>query len=316
MIPCRTFIVLSLMLLLVSCQSAGDDDLLSGKSKPSVTAQHLERDKTIDHKETAGIFSVVLLPVPLTSADQAVAVLRNCQDENGFEWEVDGNLLPGEVSKSLSNSYFQRGDSVKIIAYCGSQERENITVVQNSPPAITAVEFQSPELISGHDLTVRPVAEDLDGDFIGFNYEWVVDGLLIDDINEATLPGYLLKKGTQVALAVTPYDNHSDGMTFQGLSFYIPNTAPIIKSQPPPLLSEQYMYRVEAVDPDNDELKYQLTQGPPGMEINENTGVLTWSIDQNTLIGSYDIEIIVEDPDGFQAIQFYVLSLSESESVK
>jgi len=308
----HVFIVLSLMLL-VGCQSEDVGESSAGKPQSAVTMHHLKRDKIVDGGQDSGAFSVTVFPAPLTSADQATAVLRNCQEESRVEWQVAGEVLSGEKTKFLDNKYFRRGDSVRVVAYCGSEMRENTTIVQNSPPVVTSVKFQSLELISGQDLTVVPVAEDLDGDSVSFNYEWTVDGLLLSDLNEATLPGSLLKKGTQVALVVTPYDDYSDGISFKGLSFYIPNTAPVINSQPPPLLSSQYVYNVVATDPDNDELKYRLDQGPSGMKINEKTGVLTWSIDQSTPVGTYDIEIIVEDSDGSQARQFYTLSLSEPE---
>ena len=189
-----------------------------------------------------------------------------------------------------------------------------MVIVQNSPPSISSVEFESPVLATGQGLTVVPVAEDRDGDLIHYHYKWIINGTLIEEVLDSTLPRQLMKKGDEVILAVTPYDDFGAGATFQGLSFYIPNAAPIIVSQPPPLVSNHYVYHVEASDPDGDDLDYRLVQGPVGMAIDEKTGIVSWTVDQNTSLGDFDIEIIVEDPEGLQSRQFYTLSLSKSGS--
>lgn len=304
------FFIFCLTLLLAACESDGLD-----KSQPSTTIQHLQRDKTADQELVKGSFSVRILPNPLTTADRADAVISGCRMGSHFQWKVNGNVLPDHELRYLGNTFFQRGDSILLKVSCGSQVIEEEIIIKNTPPTVSAVKFQSSELTSGQDLTVIPVSEDLDGDFIEYRYEWVLDGILARDFGGATLPGHLLKKGTRVTLAITPFDNFSDGTTFQGVSFSIPNTAPTIGSQPPPLSSSSdlYVYSVKAADPDNDELVYRLNQGPDGMIIDKKTGYLSWPIDQNTPIGNFDIEIIVEDPEELQARQFYTLSLSRSE---
>lgn len=309
----QAFLMLSLGLLLVSCQYGDNAKTQDGKSQISTTMQHLQNDKATVQHSTSGSFLATIFPEPLTSADRADAIVSNCQEEMFFQWEVNDIELLGHEATSLDHSFFQRGDSIKFIAQCGAQIKKEVVIVQNSPPVISAVKFQSPELVSGRGLTVLPIAKDLDGDPIDYSYEWVLDGVLVRDIGGATLPGHLLKKGTQVTLAITPFDNFSDGTTFQGLSFSIPNTAPTIGSQPPPLSSSSdlYVYSVKAADPDNDELVYRLNQGPAGMVIDKKTGYLSWPIDQNTPIGNFDIEIIVEDPEELQARQFYTLSLTK-----
>ena len=306
----HAFLVLIIILMLVACQSEDNNS----KLQPSATMQHLQRDKGSNYKQPVGAITATILPHPLTSADQATAVMGNCQEKGSFQWEVNGNELYGEISGILNNSFFQRGDSLRLVSHCGSQIQDVATVVENAPPTISAVKFQSPQLVSGQDLIVIPDAKDVDGDLIEYRYEWSIDGLLIGSVSGNRLPGHLLKKGTQVTLAVTPSDSFNDGATFQGVSFFIPNAAPSINSQPPPLSTNYYVYNVEATDPDSDELTYQLGQGPADMSIDNKTGILTWSVDKNTSVGGYDIEIIVEDSEGLQAKQFYTLSLSTLES--
>jgi RHS repeat-associated protein len=57
------------------------------------------------------------------------------------------------------------------------------------------------------------------------------------------------------------------------------NHAPIITSEPitKATIDAAYQYRLEAIDPDEDQMSYSLVSGPSGMTIDANTGVITWN---------------------------------------
>jgi len=308
----QSFMVLGTILLLTGCQSADSSLSAVDKTQPTPTKQHLLRDNITKEVQATGNFSVSIFPSLLTSSDNATAVLGNCSNAT-YKWYINNNYAPEITNTVLSNDYFERNNTIKVIAKCGSLLAEDDAIIQNSPPEISAVKFLSPIIISGQDLTVIPIAQDHDGDSIYFRYEWVINGLLIEEITEPILPAHFVKKGAQITLGVTPYDDFSDGATFQGSSFYIGNTPPSITSQPPPLTSSPYNYHVNANDPDNDKLFYHLTQNPVGMVIDKNTGLLTWQVDKNTTVGTYEIGIMVEDQEGLFASQHFTLSLSKPE---
>ena len=57
------------------------------------------------------------------------------------------------------------------------------------------------------------------------------------------------------------------------------NRNPVIISRPPsflPSFGKNYVYAIEASDPDGDELRYELTDGPAGMTVDPLSGVMQW----------------------------------------
>ncbi|MEJ6950101.1 putative Ig domain-containing protein [Natronospora cellulosivora (SeqCode)] len=88
------------------------------------------------------------------------------------------------------------------------------------------------------------------------------------------------------------------------------NHAPVITSIPPVEINagEEYIYKVEAIDLDDDELLYSLRLAPDDMTINESTGEVFWG---NTESGDYEIEIKVDDNKGGIASQNYILRVVE-----
>ena len=72
------------------------------------------------------------------------------------------------------------------------------------------------------------------------------------------------------------------------------NHAPIIISIPitSAIVNQLYNYDVDAIDEDGDILVYSLKESPSGMNINMNTGLITWIPNQ---IGTYFVKVVVED---------------------
>ncbi len=79
------------------------------------------------------------------------------------------------------------------------------------------------------------------------------------------------------------------------------NRAPIITSEPvtTALEGNLYSYQVEVSDPDGDTLVYFFTLKPEGMNINSESGLITW-ISTNSQVGIH--QVIVEVSDGKQSV--------------
>lgn len=101
-----------------------------------------------------------------------------------------------------------------------------------------------------------------------------------------------------------------DSSTF---SLYVQsvNHPPSISSFPETLAYEgqPYHYQVKAVDPDNNSLLYELIQGPRGMQLDSQTGLLTWTPSGNQA-GEYTIEFRVLDRVGGRITQRYILPVN------
>ncbi len=57
------------------------------------------------------------------------------------------------------------------------------------------------------------------------------------------------------------------------------NRSPVITGRPivTPGLGDDYVYEIEAEDPDGEDLSYELTEGPEGMTVDPATGTLRWT---------------------------------------
>ncbi|CAA0121101.1 tRNA(Glu)-specific nuclease WapA [Halioglobus japonicus] len=79
------------------------------------------------------------------------------------------------------------------------------------------------------------------------------------------------------------------------------------------LASREYLYQLEAYDPDGDPITYSLISGPPEMSL-DPSGLLTWQT-TSTDAGRYKIELEVSDPSGARATQTYDLVVVEEVPV-
>jgi len=80
------------------------------------------------------------------------------------------------------------------------------------------------------------------------------------------------------------------------------------------LASREYVYDVEAYDPDGDDLTYALVSGPDGMTLDPETGLINWQTTSEDA-GTYEVLVQVTDPHGASAIQRYDLVVVEQVPV-
>lgn len=158
--------------------------------------------------------------------------------------------------------------------------------------------------------------------------ETYVYNILVDDYNKDTVilaledsPEGMILDGTTITWTPNQTDvntayhnisiNASDGefIVHQNYTLHVNNVndAPIISSEPVFTVKEgnAYSYQIIAEDRDNDNLVYNISQGPAGLIINQTTGLLSW----NTIIGnkgSYIVTLNVSDQDSY-ATQEYLL---------
>ncbi|MBA7579215.1 hypothetical protein ES708_21084 [subsurface metagenome] len=90
------------------------------------------------------------------------------------------------------------------------------------------------------------------------------------------------------------------------------NKAPEITSEPitTATVGVEYTYDVEAIDPDGDTLTYTLTTSPRDMEIDEYTGLITWT---PKLLGNYAVTVVVSDEE-FSVTQDFTIVVSAAPS--
>jgi RHS repeat-associated protein len=115
----------------------------------------------------------------------------------------------------------------------------------------------------------------------------------------------------------------TDGMLVgrQVYRVVVSDVADDAKANRPPLITStprfagesglMYQYRVIAIDPDGDILRYELNRGPVGMTIGPD-GLVSWD-PSDADVGEHLIGVTVSDPSGAIATQGFLLSIKKNQ---
>lgn len=182
----------------------------------------------------------------------------------------------------------------------------------NHPPVVKSIRI---ERISGTETgnAFRAIVEatDPDDDVISFGYQWKLDGEEITGATDEILEwreGF--EKGSTITIAVIPFDGQDEGVWKAEGSYTIPNSPPIITSEPMPRVEDgKFSYTIRAEDPDGDPTEYTLKNAPRGMTLEPATGLITWEYGEADA-GEYIVEIIVTDPEGAKASQTLTVNIA------
>ena len=106
-------------------------------------------------------------------------------------------------------------------------------------------------------------------------------------------------------------DSDSYGGLIDDVRLYEVHLSPVITSNAPTTaqFNATYSYQVTTDQPSGTQLHYQLAQGPAGMTVNEDTGLLTWVPDQT---GNFDVTINVSNACGGSAGQTFTITVSNA----
>jgi len=193
-----------------------------------------------------------------------------------------------------------------------TEPRDNIDQKLNHPPVVKSIRIESAsgtETNNGFRAIVE--AKDPDNDVVSFGYQWKLNGEPISGATDETLEwSEDFKKESIISVEVIPFDGKDEGVWKAEGSFTIPNSPPIITSEPVSGIENgKFSYVLKAEDPDGDPLEYTLKNAPKGMMIEPATGLITWDFDEGDE-GEYRIEIIVTDSEGAKASQVLTLNIS------
>ncbi|NEZ66600.1 tandem-95 repeat protein [Leptolyngbyaceae cyanobacterium CCMR0082] len=187
-----------------------------------------------------------------------------------------------------------------------------VTVNNNSAPVITSRPVGPTIANSLYQYDVD--AEDSDGDTLTYSLLANPDGVSIDETSglltwtptDSDVGDNFIR--VQVADGEGGIDTQS--FTLPVIAAGVANNRPVINNSPRDAigLGDDYVFQVEATDPDNDPLTYSLTQKPEGMTIDENTGLVVWPAEQ-TQLGEYSFTVKVEDGRGAVAEVSYTVNV-------
>ncbi|MCA9167614.1 MAG: hypothetical protein KDB23_08095, partial [Planctomycetales bacterium] len=221
-----------------------------------------------------------------------------------FSPHIDNSRLPANAKSDAMTLSFSNPMKVRFgyeLVYYGKL---------NQPPAITSV--PRIEALAGREYQYAVDAFDPDADELAYRLEVKPDGMNIVNGTISWSPNSDDVGNHEVVVVV---DDQRGGTADQRFTISVvdapPNRPPIITSRPVTAAiaeSAEYRYDVEATDADFDVLAYSLTQGPTGMEIASDTGIITWEPDLSHL-GEHDVTIEVADGRGGVAVQRYTMAV-------
>lgn len=262
-------------------------------------------------QKTTGDFPLQILPeVPTVMTD--LQIVHGGSGRVAYAWQRNGMVIPDATGSRLSKSNFVKKDVILASVKIDGREGTVSVAIANALPKVLSVPFVSEPVRAGQDLVVAPVGYDADGDEVKFHFTWSVNGIEIAD-DSPILAADKFKRGDKVLLTVMPYDPDGPGEPFQSRELIIPNAAPRITSVPPKVdVSDTYSYMVTAVDPDGDEVVFDLKTAPTGMTIDSKNGLITWKITKNALDESNEVEIEAKDPEGMKSVQKFTITITKN----
>jgi hypothetical protein len=305
-------LTLTAALLLTGC---GDTE------RPAVPAAAVQpaADGGADHARSAGAGGAVellfaVIPDPPT-ADGCLKVLVSGTSRAEFLWEVNGETVAAEEENQLCAG-FRRGDEIRVTVSVGDASSSQFFSVANAPPRLTEVAVNADAIAERADLVITPTFVDVDEDLVDLRYQWYVNGEADPFLTDAVLPAGRYARGDTVRFTIMPTDGTDEGPVYRSDMLTVPNAPPQIVSAPPAQFeAREYLYQVEARDPDGDPLVYRLEQAPAGMTINPATGVVTWPL-TGVRPGDYSLKIVVADSEGAEVYQEFSLALGAPAPAK
>ncbi len=232
-----------------------------------------------------------------------------------YQWLRNDEEIFEQNRNTLKKVNFKKGDLIRV-RVTPSDGKANGTPflsppvrILNSPPIIQEIWIE-PKMAYGTDrLKAYLKSSDSDGDFIYFTYQWEKNGVVLNEERREFLERGQFKKGDSMAVIVTPDDRETLGTPKKSEPLIISNSPPLIVSSPPTSVEKStYNYQVKVNDPDNDPITFTLKSGPKGMEMDKNTGLISWEIRKEDK-GSHSVEIEVSDDAGARSMQRYTLTI-------
>lgn len=180
-------------------------------------------------------------------------------------------------------------------------------------PQILDLSYRPAPFDAGSGIEVVPKLLDADNADVEYYCRWFVNEEEVEEVHDVLLPGEYFERGDQVSVEVTPEWNGQQGKAVKSGTVEASNAPPQIVSTPPQqIVQGLFSYLVEAVDADDDSLVYSLSVAPDGMQLDSESGLLTW------LVSSRHEKVVavtvkVEDGYGGQVQQQFNIKLSYTQ---
>lgn len=130
----------------------------------------------------------------------------------------------------------------------------------NHPPTVRLVTIVPTPVTLAGPITAHVAADDPDGTEPTKRFQWIVNGIPLLGATGFELKPDYVKRGDQVALEVIASDGQTDSIPYRTEPVTVVNTPPLVArvaiEADVPERSNRVLAKVDAVDPDRDEIHY------------------------------------------------------------
>lgn len=277
----------------------------SGSDEPAVTDDSAKLSKVIR--------TAYITPKQVRANSYVEVTFKKTANPESFtyRWQRNGDVIESAEGYRLQPEHFHRGDRIAVevlIPETGDRYLTDAVEVLNSPPQILRA-TASIEGAGGQALIVAQAeGTDPDNDPLRYIYRWHRNATLIDDEHGQALPMSRLERGDVVYAEVIATDNIAQSTVHRTQTVNIENHPPRIVSEPGAPTGQMFVYEVQAVDPDNDVLSFELLSSPRGMTI-DDSGRLQWQFPTGEgRTGTHNVTIQVTDARGGLVTQTFSIT--------
>jgi hypothetical protein len=132
----------------------------------------------------------------------------------------------------------------------------------NHSPSVRSVTIAPNPLVLNGPVSAETDAQDEDGNLLSFKYRWLVNGNVLREIATRSISPDLLRRGDKVSVEVVASDGQAETPPYVTEPVVVVNTNPIVNGVTlelePMALQGLMKAKVEATDPDGDEIQYSF----------------------------------------------------------
>jgi hypothetical protein len=230
-----------------------------------------------------------------------------------YRWYVNDNLVPEETAAQFPPEKIRRGDRLRVEitpsdgrSYGSAYKTQSVQVV-NTLPFVAKVGLPE-QLKPGDTAKVDAEIKDADDDEVRALYRWWKNQDLVAETEVPSLDTTGFNRGDVLKVTVIPRDATGQGKEISSPPIDLGNSPPRFTSKPLPVTDGKvYQYLITAVDPEGDQVSYELETAPPGMTLDQTSGQVSWVIPSG-LTGAYRVRVVAKDGQGMAAFQEFELT--------
>jgi len=229
------------------------------------------------------------------------------------------NSTTGEILWIPSNAQVGSNDVILQVSDGESSALQSFSIYTanvNDAPNITSTPVTSAIALTQYSYDTA--ANDIDGDLLIYSLIQKPSGMEINSSSGIITWTPLYSQEGIHNVTINVSDSRLSALQSFTINVTVTNNAPNITSSPTEIAYEDslYTYQVNAADPNNDILIYNLTAKPEGMSINSTNGLIQWIPSSNS-IGENSVIVSVSDGQltDYQSFSIIVYNTNDAPNI-